>query len=333
MLKAFQGFQPKQSFYIILLGLLSWLPVFLFPHHFVSPVSIYPSPAFPFLHPLTQLPGFSAALLSFLFWFLTGYLLVFMNIRHMFLKTRTLLPLFFILTLSTPLLGFFEINNLTLTFPFLLAALYLIFKTYRNNKVDFTFFSAGLWLGIASLICLKISVSLLVVWIAMVTIRPFYFREWFASLIGFLTPWFFIYSIHFLLYDEFSTLNSHIVQNFLVTFHPNLPGTLQWAFLAYLGLLLLFSLSYLFFSLPGLKIKSRKFYGVLFWNIVAVVALGIFFPTMWFSFLSPALLFLVLIFSFYFQSDKKSLVRRILFDLYVAGLLYIIADQIIKQIA
>ena len=249
----------------------------------------------------------------------------------MFLKTRTLLPLFFILTLSTPLLGFFEINNLTLTFPFLLVALHLIFKTYRNNKVDFTFFSVGLWLGLASLVCLKISIFLPVVWIAMVAIRPFYFREWFASLSGFLTPWFFIYGIHFLLYDEFYSLNSHIVQDFLVTFNPVVPGNLQWVFLIYLGILFLFSLSFLFYSLPGLKIKSRKFYGMLFWNIMAVLALGIFFPTMWFSFLSLLLLFLVLIFSFYFQSDKKSLVRRILFDLYLAALLYILADQLIKN--
>ena len=140
MLKAFQGFQPKQVINITLLGIFFWLPAFLFPLKFHSPIVLYPSPALPVLGPIARLSGFTAAVVSFIFWFLTGYLQVFMNTKHLFLKTRTLLPLFFILTLSTPVLGFFELNNLNLTFPILLIALHLVFGTYRNNKVDFSYF-------------------------------------------------------------------------------------------------------------------------------------------------------------------------------------------------
>jgi len=140
MLKAFQGFQPKQIFFVFLLVILFWLPAFIFPDIFSLAVTIYPSPVYPVLSWLTKVPAFYLVLLSFLFWLLLGYLLVLINIRHMFIGSRTILPLFFVVSASAPavLVGF-EINNLTLTFPFLLIAINRVFHTYRSNRIDFSF--------------------------------------------------------------------------------------------------------------------------------------------------------------------------------------------------
>ncbi|HHJ10698.1 MAG TPA: hypothetical protein ENK25_07370 [Bacteroidetes bacterium] len=328
MLKAFQGFQPKQVINITLLGIFFWLPAFLFPLKFPSPIVLYPSPASPVMEPIARLSGFTAAVVSFIFWFLTGYLQVFMNTKHLFLKTRTLLPLFFILTLSTPVLGFFELNNLNLTFPILLIALHLVFGTYRNNNVDFSFFSAALWVGLASLICVKTSVFLIILWIALVTIRPFYFREWFASLAGFFTPWFFLFGIHFLLSDEIFSLETSIANDFMNIFRTTGPDNIRWTFLSFLGVLLLISSVQLLFTIPGLKIKTRKFYGVLFWIIMVSVVMFILFSSMWLSFIPLFSLFFSVIVSFYFLTDKVSLMKRILFDLYLAGLLIILIVRI-----
>ncbi len=328
MLKSFQGFQPKQIINITLLGILFWLPAFLFPLKFPSPIHLYPSPALPVMEPIARLSGFTAAVVSFLFWLLTGYLQVFMNTRHFYLKSRTLLPLFFILTLSTPVLGFFELNNLNLTFPFLLIALHQVFGTYRNNKVDFSYFSAALWVGLASLVCVKTSAFLIILWIALFTIRPFYFREWFASLIGFFTPWFFLFGIHFLRSDEIASLGTSIVNDFMNVFNTASLDTIQWVFLSFMGVLLLISSVQLLFTIPGLKIKTRKFYGVLFWIIIVSVGTVILFSSMWLSFIPLFSLFFSVIVSFYFLTDKVSLMKRMLFDLYLAGILIILMVRV-----
>ncbi len=332
MLKSFQGFQPKQFVYVILTGLFFWLPAFLYPGHFPARIVIYSSPASPVLEPLARLSGPAAAILSFLFWFLTGWLQVFMNTRHHYLKSRTLLPLFFILTLSTPVLGFFELNNLNLTFPFLLIALHLVFGTYRNNKVDFAYFSAALWVGVASLICVKTSAFLIIIWISLLSIRPFYFHEWFSSLAGFITPWFLLAGFHFLQTDEIASLSQAVVRDFMNVYQTVTPDISRWIFLAYLGFLLLVSSVSLFFSLPGFKIKTRKFYGVLFWIILVSVVVVILFSSMWLAFLPLFSLFFSVIASFYFMAKRVSFLKRLFFDFYLAGMVYIVVEGVVKNV-
>ncbi len=324
LLKSFQGFQPRQAFYVLLAGLLCWIPAFLFPGEFPAHITIYPSPADTILQPLMRLSGFSLAVVSFLFWLLVGYLLVILNLRHLFLKTRTILPLFFMLTLSTPLFPFFEINNLTLTFPFLLLSIHLVFKTYRNNNIDFSFFMAAFWVGIASMICVKSSSFLIIIWIALLILRPFYYREWFVSLAGFLTSWILLFGFYFLAHHNISMLATNTLNEFHTPFKPVPINYLQQGVLLYTALLTFISTGYMFFKLPGLKIKLRRFHLIFFWISLLAVLLWIIFPGSWNTSFPLFCLSLFYLLSFFFSTEKASFIKQILFDLYAGGIIAVI---------
>ncbi len=319
MLKAYQGYHPGQIVRVFLPVLLFWLPAFLLPETFPQRITFVTAPATPYLESLTHLRGPLPALLAFVLWLLTGYLLVALNHRYLFLRTRTLLPLFFFLTLTSPLAGLAEINNLTLTLPFLVIILHLVFRTYRNNKRDFSFFMASFWTGVVSLVSLKSSVFMVVIWIALLSLRPFYIREWLASFLGFLTPWFLYFGVGFLLDNDPAVLFQQALAGFSAEWQAYQPGTAVLIFLLYLAVLILAASVFTFLSLSTMKTRSRKFNMIFFWTALLTILLMLQFRSCWISFFAFLAIPLSFLFAFYFASEKANLWKRILFDLYFAG--------------
>ncbi len=321
MLKAYQGYHPGQAVRVFLPVLLIWLPAFLLPEVFPVRVAFVTAPAGPYLEPLTRLSGPLLPLFAFFFWLITGYLLTALNHRYLFLKTRTLLPLFFTMTLTSPVTGLAEINNLTLTLPFLAVILHLVFRTYRNNKLDLSFFMAAFWAGLISLISLKSSIFMIIIWISLLSLRPFYLREWLVTFLGFLTPWFLYFSTGFLLDHDPAVLFRQALAAFPAQWPPSRPGTAEMIFLLYLAVLTLAASVFAFFSLSSMKTRSRKFNMIFFWTALLSLLLMLHFRSCWTSFFSFLALPLSFLFAFYFASEKTTLGKRILFDLYLAGLI------------
>jgi len=324
MLKAYQGYHPRQFVRVMVPAILFWLPAFLMPEVFPQKIFFSGSPVLSFPGTQPGLPAATVALMAFFFWLVTGYLLVALNHRYLFLKTRSLLPLFFFLTLTSPVLGLSEINNFTLTIPVFVIILHIVFRTYRNNRIDLSFYAAAFWIGMASLLSLKSSFFMIVIWISLLSLRPFYPREWLVSLFGFFTPWFLYLGIFYLLGYPPASLTGNILSAFLSP-HPGQPlTTLQYIFLIYLGILTIAGTVFLFLSLPAMKTRSRKFHIIFFWTAVLAFFLMFRFRTGWSSFFTFLAIPLSFLFAFFFAGERSSLVKRILFDLYFAGIIAII---------
>lgn len=73
----------------------------------------------------------------------------------------------------------------------ILAALYLLLGTYRQDKSSGVIFNSGALLGLASLFYFPASLFFFLFFIVVIMLRPFVWREWLMLLIGFLLP--FIY--------------------------------------------------------------------------------------------------------------------------------------------
>jgi hypothetical protein len=92
------------------------------------------------------------------------------------------------LVLSAPLLCNFVI----------IWMLFKLMDLYKSEDTKALAFDLGMLVATGSLIYLPFTYFVLIVWIALVIFRPFNWREWTASLIGYVTVFFFIGVIYYL---------------------------------------------------------------------------------------------------------------------------------------
>ncbi|HLK29894.1 MAG TPA: DUF6427 family protein [Puia sp.] len=75
---------------------------------------------------------------------------------------------------------------------------YKMTSLYNNNKPDGAIFNIGVMTGIVTLLYLPAMAFILLVFFALLTMRPFRIREWFMGLLGFTTPYYFLFIVLYL---------------------------------------------------------------------------------------------------------------------------------------
>ncbi|MBS1949020.1 MAG: hypothetical protein JST47_14760 [Bacteroidetes bacterium] len=69
---------------------------------------------------------------------------------------------------------------------------------YNSNKTDGSIFNIGVMTGIITLLYLPAMAFILLVFFALLIMRPFRLREWFMGLLGFTTPYYFLFIVLYL---------------------------------------------------------------------------------------------------------------------------------------
>ncbi len=92
----------------------------------------------------------------------------------------------------------------------LLVVLELLFSVYKSDTVLSTVFNAGFLLAIATLFYIPSVALFLLIWISLILLRPYAWRDWVISLIGFSIPFFFI-SVYYLYVNQLPLFGSHIL--------------------------------------------------------------------------------------------------------------------------
>jgi hypothetical protein len=75
---------------------------------------------------------------------------------------------------------------------------YKMTSLYNNNKSDGAIFNIGVMTGIVTLLYLPAMAFILLVFFALLTMRPFRIREWLMGLLGFTTPYYFLFIVLYL---------------------------------------------------------------------------------------------------------------------------------------
>ncbi len=75
---------------------------------------------------------------------------------------------------------------------------YKMTALYNNNKSDGAIFNIGVMTGIVTLLYLPAMAFILLVFFALLTMRPFRIREWMMGLLGFTTPYYFLFIVLYL---------------------------------------------------------------------------------------------------------------------------------------
>jgi hypothetical protein len=152
---------------------------------------------------------------------------------------------------SAPLL----INSL------MIWAFYRMATLYNNiHRPDGAIFNIGMLTGIVTLLYLPAMAFLLLVFFALIIMRPFRLREWFIGLFGFTSPYYFLF-IALYLTNQWSWHN--IVPQILFRL-PGIPGSI-WITLGIVLLILPFLAGGYFiqFNLNKMLIQVRKMWSLL----------------------------------------------------------------------
>lgn len=158
---------------------------------------------------------------------------------------------------------------------FLMAALYFVINSYRREEALTDFFNAGLCMGLASFFYIDYIVVFPVLYIAILILRAFNWREWVVSFLGLIAPLFMYMCLCYL--TNGNTFHFYVLMKDAI-------NQLQWpviseyyiGFLATSALLFVFTLFHYFSKGFGSKVKTQKTKYIMFWFLGLCVLMAFF---------------------------------------------------------
>lgn len=212
--------------------------------------------------------------LNFMFIGLGTLLVSFIAVKQEIVEKQNYFPVFIYLLLGLASLSPTQLTPQAFTNVFVLYAIYKLLGTYRREEVLNDLFVASFWLSVSAFVTISSVISFPLYFITLLILRPFHWREWVVSLIGFATPVFFYECIAYLSdFNQWYFINAtEVFFNFL-----KLPSLSEY-YLPLMGLALLLFLISLASNLVngfGNTVKKQRAKSILLWFIV-LSSLGFF---------------------------------------------------------
>ncbi|MCC6251244.1 MAG: hypothetical protein IT238_02140 [Bacteroidia bacterium] len=221
---------------------------------------------------------------------------------------------------SKPLLQFYPL--LFANF-FILLALLRIAQSYRVDVAFSHIFDASFFISIASLFYFPAVVIYPLVWVTLIVIRPFVWREWIISFIGLISPYLFVFTyyfwmnkINFLLYDKIFYPSTDSL--FLMEYQ-------QLSFIvvnAVILLLTVISLIQITKGWPVNTIFARNYLVVILWLLVLSVLSYLMAPAYNIKYLVIAAIPLAIFIANFFISSKRKIIADLLFACFTGAVIY-----------
>jgi hypothetical protein len=211
-----------------------------------------------------------AALLALSLVMVNAYLLVQLNIIHIFIPVRTQLPSLFYSVLAIGMIQLHQLTPSLVASTILILVFYRIFNAYKSETVSMNFLDAGMLISLASLVYFPALSFFLFLLASLVILRPFMWREWVFAFLGLLIPYLLLVSVYYLADIPFREYIGDISEGLKRT--PGqfkLSQLVNWSFVL---VFLLISSFYIATSIDNMKIHARKYFLVfLMFFLVAVL--------------------------------------------------------------
>jgi len=272
-LRIFKSNMPIVIFLISLLALGLWLK------------SFFDIPPREFTFDLVQMPLYKVlknilgnnwilrVISGLLFTLLLSFSLVRLNTKYFFINKRSYLPSLLFILIASSLHALNRLNPVIIAAFFLVIALDRIIGTYRQDGLSYNYFEASFSISFGSLFYLNLAAFLPITWIGLILFRPFKWREWLFTLIGFALPYIFLISYYYLVDKNLVHRVTNIYNNFKVTNGRYYLKDEYFLFLGYLGLLMILASNHIIKNFPKKKIHARNSFILLLWVfIISLIA-------------------------------------------------------------
>ena len=267
--------------------------------------------------------GFASRLVALILLIITGYMLIRLNSKYIFIQDRTYLPLFFMILIAGSSRTFQQLNPVIPAAIFILLALERMLGTYRVDKLSLNPFEAAFMVAIASLFYAPSVFFLLMIWIAVGILRPGYWREWIYTILGFLMPYLFLYSYYYLSGINFSNQSKMLLDFMYLHYSPGIPSNSYRMFLVFLTILMIISGLAMVRYYPAKKILARRTFMLFFWWFLTVTGVFFLLPSVSTEILILAAVPIAFVLAHFFMYVKsRSWIQELLFDLFLGFLFY-----------
>jgi len=110
----------------------------------------------------------------------------------------SLLPALMYITVSSLFTPFLTLSSPLICNFLLIAMLYRLFALYKGTEAKSIAYDLGMIVAVGSLFYLPFIYFFLIIWIGLITFKPFDWREWVAGALGYATIFFFLAVFYFL---------------------------------------------------------------------------------------------------------------------------------------
>jgi hypothetical protein len=271
LLRFFRSTGAQVLVIIPLMGLLLWLPSLL-----KAPTATFffdkaPMPLYKFVTDVIPYRSFIATMLTLVLVILQGFLLVRLNTRFIFINNRTYLPALFFILLTASVPNLQRLNPVIFSGFFLLLALEKIYESYSTNKVAHQFFVAAFYLATGTLFYPFLLFFMVILWISLVILKPFNWREWLFTILGFFLPMYFTFSYYYLVYNQpFRLWNDFLSVFTVISTKPHYPVPVI-IFMVLMLVLLMLAIQFMGRTFRAKKILPRKAFAILMWLFVNAI--------------------------------------------------------------
>lgn len=206
---------------------------------------------------------------------------------------------------------------------FIILYLHTLFRFFHNESATFPVFDAGFFIGLAALFYWPSLFLFPLIWVSLILLRPFNWKEWISSLLGVILP-FLVFSTGLYWFDMLSVSSIRSMLEPFYRFNLSTVFNETYILLAViLALLLVASMVKFFLDISTFaKVKTRKYLILLVW-FFAFAALSYLVSTkrsmISLSFLAVPL---AVLFSNYFISLRNQILSELLFILLLAAVIY-----------
>jgi len=276
LLRFFRSSGTQMIIFVPILGVMLWMHSILKTPHVLFLFDHSPMPLYKFITGFLPATSAVATSITLALVILQGYWLVRLNSRFIFINSRNYLPAFLFVLLCASIPDLQRLNPVLLSGFFLLLAIEKVFESYRNNKLAYEYFVAAFYISVGSFFYPYLIFFIFSLWAALAVLKPFNWREWIFTIIGFFVPLFFAFSFYYLVYSDPLRLYNDFKASFSTGFLFSDYHTPGIAFFGFMVLMVLLASQYMIRNYAVMKILPRKAFTIIFWlfaNTVAVYLL------------------------------------------------------------
>ncbi len=258
--------------------------------------------------------------ISFVLIFIEALLINYIIEKNEIIDTTTYLPALVYIVLMSLQPEMFSLHPIVIANLFILLALHKLMQTYRKEKAYAETFDTGLYISLACLFYIPTLVFIILLWIGLLIIRPFIWREWVISLIGITLPW--VYLIFYYFWKEKLDVLQYEALYYTLIVPSKSFSTLDLSISNYFQLLVL-SITFVFTASRFLRdyskgtVRLRSNLSLLVYFFIFSIISIIFAPEYTISYLSFLSIPYSILFSSYLLFSKKEWVAELLFSLLI----------------
>ncbi|MBQ9469726.1 MAG: hypothetical protein IJU72_02090 [Bacteroidales bacterium] len=324
MLKLFRTARPLALMLVVLVAFALWAQsgLAMIQHPPAVTPRLGAMPLYTLLLRLIPDVGLGAQLLALVMLLAIALYALHVYNKHIIIKQRSAMPALMLVLVASSIVDVQRLSPALLASMLELRAIDCLFGIYSSKHPVDGAFRAGFVLALAVLFYAPATPLVVLLFVGLLLLRPFVWREWVAALVGLLTPVMGYMLVLFLSNTPMLQGWELFVRCLLEPTVLVVPSRLGlWGVLVGFGLPALVALLYLPRHVDSQKIAVRKAHLLNLWVLLIMVLAFVFVPGAGWEFVILVSIPLSLLLSDFFVSAPPSLWTRLLFALPFVGLL------------